>query len=111
MELGNPKRTPSQWKARIVNDDLPVTLEEYTAGTLIRMMGALVELVDCTRHIEGMLGAMDEACAREDPDYAGSADVREALWKQRRARAALAENPEASAIAAQVRDALAPGRR
>jgi hypothetical protein len=111
MGLLDGKKTPAEWKALLVSEALPVTLDEYVAGSIIRMLGALIQISEATLHIEGMLGAMDDTCARNDPDYAGSALVREALWKQRRALAALAENPEAAAVAAQVRDALAPGLR
>lgn len=79
------KLTPAQWKERLAQENTAITLDEYVAGAIIRMAGSVQESALATRHIEGMLGAIDESFSRHDEQYAGSATVREALDTRRRA--------------------------
>jgi len=77
------KLTPAQWKERLITENTPITLEEYHAGAIIRLMGQMIEATQALSHLEGMLGAIDEAFSRHDANYAGSSKIREALHQQR----------------------------
>lgn len=65
-----------------------VTLTEYMAGCLSRILGAMNESTMSARHTEGMVGAMDQfaesLAERAAIPYASSAKVREALDANRR---------------------------
>jgi len=82
------KRTPAQWVEYLSQEQTPVTLSEFMAGCLSRLLGAQAEATAAGRHTEGMLGAIDqfaaELAARSQIPYAASAKVREALDAQRR---------------------------
>lgn len=85
------KRTPAQWTEYLSLESTPVTITEYMAGCLSRLLGAQVAATQAAEHTEGMLGAMDEMFSRHDPGYAASGKVREALDAKRDADRALAE--------------------
>jgi hypothetical protein len=80
---GTEKRTPAEWKERLTLASTPVTLDEYVAGVLLHLAGSALQTRDAAEHLEGMLGAIDDAIGRHDPDYARSATVRAALDRQR----------------------------
>lgn len=102
------KLTPAQWKERLAQENTAITLDEYVAGAIIRMAGSVQESALATRHIEGMLGAIDESFSRHDEQYAGSATIREALDARRRALSELTgAHPDIAAVLSAVA-ALAP---
>jgi hypothetical protein len=80
------KRTPAEWKELLAREHTPVTLDEYVAGVLLRLAGAALETAEASQHLEGMVGAIDDAFDRHDDDYAGSATVRAALDRARDVR-------------------------
>lgn len=86
--LGGTKKTPAQWTRYLDDDTSPVTLDEYMAGCLSRILGCLIESTQAARHTEGMIGALDDAVRQVSPkigvDYAASGEVRGALDAQRR---------------------------
>lgn len=86
--MAQVKRTPKSWTHYLADDDNPVTLEEYTAACLSRILGAVVEGAFAARHTEGMIGAIDQfaegLAERSGLPYASSAKVREALDRKRR---------------------------
>lgn len=97
--LGGPKRTPAQWTRYLDDETNVVTLDEYMAGCLARILGCMIETSNAARHTEGMIGALDDAMRQVAPrmgvDYAASGEVRAALDRarheqdQRREQAAL----------------------
>src|SRR4051812_48347095 len=82
------KRTPTAWTEFLNRTEEPVTLDEYIAGCLSRILAYTVESAQAARHFEGMLGAFDEYNAilaqMQGLPYAGSKTVREALDEKRR---------------------------
>jgi hypothetical protein len=92
--MSDEKRTPKQWTEWLSLESTPVTLEEYMAGCLSRMLGAQIAAAQAAEHTEGMVGAIDqlaEAIARRaDLPYASSGEVRAALDRQRDERRRLA---------------------
>lgn len=83
------RMTPKAWTKYLSNDEQPVTLAEYQAGCISRILGCLIESMQATQHLEGMVGAMDDLLGRTNPDYASSGKQREALAAQREELAAL----------------------
>lgn len=77
------KRTPEDWQRLLSAESTPLTLDEYVAKVLIHQSGMILEAMLALQHLEGMVGAIDDAFNRHDSEYAGSATVREALDKQR----------------------------
>ena len=77
------KRTPEDWQRLLSADSTPLTLDEYKAKVIIHQNGMILEAMLALQHLEGMVGAIDDAFNRHDSEYAGSATVREALDKQR----------------------------
>ena len=104
------KKTPAEWKDYLTRESSPLTLEEYIGGILLRLAYHLMESSQALQHLEGMVGAIDDAVDRSDPEYAGSAVVREALHTHRRALAELADHPDTARLAGNIRAALALGR-
>lgn len=96
------KRTPAAWVEHLSREHAPVTLDEFMAGCLARILGALTEATLATQHTEGMIGALDqfaaELAARSGIEYAASAKVREALDAQRDAQRRLAADERARAL-------------
>jgi hypothetical protein len=89
------KRTPRAWSEYLSAEHQDVTLTEYMAACLARILGCLVESTQATAHVEGMLGAIDEMCSRLDAEYKRDGEVRAALDRQRdscRAMAAAERN-------------------
>jgi hypothetical protein len=88
------KRTPKQWTEYLSMENNPVSLDEYVAGCVSRLLGAQTEATLAATHTEGMVGAIDqlaEAIARRaDLPYASSGEVRAALDRQRDERRRLA---------------------
>lgn len=86
--LGGSKRTPAQWTRYLDDETTPVTLDEYAAGCLARILGCMIESTQAARHTEGMVGALDDAVRQVAPrigvDYAASGEVRRALDRHRR---------------------------
>jgi hypothetical protein len=82
------KRTPKSWTHYLADEDNPVTLDEYMAGCLSRILGAVIEGASASRHTEGMIGAIDQfaegLAQRSGLPYASSGAVREALDARRR---------------------------
>lgn len=82
------KRTPADWTRYLSSEDAPVTITEYMAGCLSRILGCLTESTAAVRHVEGMVGAMDAALENSmlsaGKPYPSSAVVREALDAHRR---------------------------
>jgi len=77
------RRTPAQWTEYLANEQTPVTITEYMAGCLSRLLGSQIAATQAAEHTEGMLGAMDEMFSRHDAGYAASGKVREALDARR----------------------------
>lgn len=77
------KRTPAEWTEYLALEHAPVTITEYMAACLSRMLGAQIAAAQAAEHTEGMIGAIDEMFSRMDPLYAGDGKVREALDKRR----------------------------
>ena len=77
------KRTPAQWVEYLSQEQQPVTLSEFMAGCLSRLLGAQIAATQAAEHMEGMLGAIDEMFSRHDPAYKGDGTVRAALDEQR----------------------------
>jgi hypothetical protein len=83
MFRGSEKRIPEDWKHLLEAESIPMTLDQYMAKVLIHQTGMLLDAMLSLQHLEGMVGAIDDAFDRHDSDYAGSAAFREALDKQR----------------------------
>ncbi len=81
------RRTPAQWTEYLAQEHSPVTITEYMAGCLSRLLGAQLAATQAAEHTEGMLGAIDqfaEAMATHAGlPYAASGKVRAALDEQR----------------------------
>ena len=96
------KRTPAEWVEYLGREHSPVTITEFMAGCLSRLLGAQIEATKAAEHTEGMLGALDrfaaEVAARSGIEYAGSSAVREALDVQRDEWRRLAAEQRARAI-------------
>lgn len=90
------KRTPAQWTEYLALESNPVTLDEYMAGCLSRILGAVTEGALAAQHTEGMVGAIDQLAAglaeRSGLPYASSGEVRAALDRTRDERRRLAAN-------------------
>jgi len=85
--MSDEKRTPQQWTEYLAMESNPVTLDEYVAGCLSRMLGATVAAAQAAEHTEGMLGAIDQLAeqlaANAGIAYASSGAVRAALDARR----------------------------
>lgn len=77
------RRTPRQWVDYLKSEEQPVTLEEFAAGCLSRILGCLVESTQALQHVEGMVGAVDDLLGKTHPEYASSGGERAALAEQR----------------------------
>jgi hypothetical protein len=81
------KRTPKQWTEYLSMESNPVTLDEYVAGCVSRLLGAQIEATLAATHTEGMLGALDDFAAvmaeRAGLPYARSGDARARLARDR----------------------------
>jgi 23S rRNA A2030 N6-methylase RlmJ len=61
-----------------------MTLAEYQAGCISRMVGATEAAATALLHLESMVGAIDDLMYKTNPQvYAGSGTVRKALAEQR----------------------------
>lgn len=96
------KRTPAQWTEYLAQEHNPVTLTEYMAGCLSRLLGAQIAATAAAEHTEGMLGARDQLDAmlaeRNGLPYAASSTVRAALDAQRDEHRRLAAEQRAKAL-------------
>lgn len=96
------KRTPAAWTEYLAQEHQEVTITEYLAGCLSRLLGAQYEATAAAQHTEGMLGAIDqfasELAARSQIPYAASATVRAALDAQRDERRRLAAEERNKAL-------------
>lgn len=94
---GAETRTPKQWTEYLALESNPVTLDEYMAGCLSRILGAVSEGAQAAQHTEGMLGAIDQlaeqVAANSGIAYASSGDVRAALDARRNELRRLAGRP------------------
>lgn len=99
------KLTPAQWVEYLSREHSPVTLTEFMAGCLSRMLGAQIEATKAARHTEGMLGAIDQfaenLAARSGIPYASSGKVREALDAKRDADREIEAEQRRKAITSQ----------
>jgi hypothetical protein len=81
------KRTPKQWAEYLGQEEQPITLLEYMAGCLGRMLSLQSSATQAAEHTEGMLGAIDQLseqiAERSGLPYASSAKVRQALDERR----------------------------
>jgi hypothetical protein len=81
--IGPTRRTPRQWVEYLSQEEQPVTLDEYIAGCLGRILGAQTVATQAAEHTEGMLGAIDglaeQIASRSGLPYASSGAVRAAL--------------------------------
>ena len=81
------KRTPLQWTEYLAQEHSPVTITEYMAGCLSRLLGAQLAATQAAEHTEGMVGAIDQFAAamaqHAGLPYAASGKVRAALDAQR----------------------------
>ncbi len=81
------KRTPAQWTEYLAQEHSPITITEYMAGCLSRLLGAQLAATAAAEHTEGMIGAIDDfashLAARAALPYAAGAKVRAALDEQR----------------------------
>lgn len=78
------RKSPKEWTELLGLDNRPVTLEEYQAAIASRALGAQFEAAAALKHLEGMIGAMDDFLMTMYPQYyPGSAKIRKALEAQR----------------------------
>jgi hypothetical protein len=78
------RKSPKEWTELLGLDSRPVTLEEYQAAIASRALGAQFEAAAALKHLEGMIGAIDDFLAQAYPGlYPGSAKIRKALEAQR----------------------------
>lgn len=81
------KRTPQAWTEYLAQEHQPITLDEYVAGVLARLLGAQIEATRAAEHTEGMVGAIDQLASglaeRSGLPYAASEEVRAALDARR----------------------------
>jgi len=81
------RKTPAEWVEYLGREHSPVTLMEFMAGCLARILGAQIEATQAAAHTEGMVGAIDQLAAglaeRSGLPYAASGTVRAALDRQR----------------------------
>jgi hypothetical protein len=78
------RKSPKEWTELLSLDNRPVTLEEYQAAIASRALGAQFEAAAALKHLEGMVGAIDDFLAQAYPGlYPGSAKIRKALEAQR----------------------------
>jgi hypothetical protein len=81
------KRTPKQWTEYLSMENNPVSLDEYVAGCVSRLLGATVEATLAAQHTEGMVGALDDFAAimadRAGIPYARSGGERARLARDR----------------------------
>lgn len=107
--MSDEKRTPKQWVEYLSMESNPVTLQEFMAGCLSRMLGAQVEATQAAAHTEGMIGAIDQLAAglaeRSGIPYASSGAVRAALDAQRDEQRRLAAEQRAAALNGATSDA------
>jgi hypothetical protein len=100
--MTSEKRTPQQWTEYLAMDSNPVTLDEYMAACLSRLLGAQLAATAAAEHTEGMVGAIDQFAAglaeRSGMAYASSGKVREALDEQRDTRRRLAAEARQTAL-------------
>lgn len=64
-----PMHSPKWWTHYLSNDEGEFTLEEYRAACEARGLGALVEIAQAIRHLEGMYGTLDDHLSKINPDY------------------------------------------
>lgn len=84
------KKLPGSWAKVFENELEPISVQEYQAGCLGRLLTLNVSMMQSLLHLEGMLGAQDQynalvAKAMGMP-YADSEEVREALAMYRAAK-------------------------
>lgn len=83
MDKDEVRKVPKEWTEWLSLESQPVTLLEYMAGCLSRLLGAQIEATNAARHMEGMAGAregFDEAVAeRMGIRYTPSFEVKKAL--------------------------------
>lgn len=95
------KRTPAAWTEYLAQEHQPVTLTEYMAACLSRLLGAQIEATQAASHTEGMVGAIDQLAAalsgRMGLPYAASAEVRTALDRARDERKLKLNDPDRGA--------------
>ena len=81
------KKTPKEWAEYLGREHEPITLMEYMAGCLGRLVSLQAAGTAAVEHTEGMIGALDslaEYIAKSSGiPYASSGTVREALDIQR----------------------------
>lgn len=87
------KKTPAQWAEYLSSEHTPVTLDEYMAGCLARILWLMLESTKSAQHTEGMIGALDQFASdmakRSGISYARTAKDREALQRWRDDQVAL----------------------
>lgn len=90
------RKSPKEWTELLSLENRAITLEEYRAGIDSRVLGAVTDMTLALRHLETMVGAMDDFLTKSYPGlYAGSGEIRKALAEQRaREMKALVENME-----------------
>jgi hypothetical protein len=54
------RKSPKEWTELLGLDNRPVTLEEYQAAVASRALGAQFEAAAALKHLEGMIGAIDD---------------------------------------------------
>lgn len=93
------KRTPRQWAEYFGQEEQAITLTEYMAGCLGRLLTLQVAATQAAEHTEGMLGALDQfaeqVAERSGLPYAGSGKIRQLLDEQRDAARRIAAQAEA----------------
>jgi hypothetical protein len=88
------KRTPKGWTEYLAQEENPVTLSEYMAACLSRILGCMVETAQATGHAEGMLGRFETYLQRRDRLFGLSTPEADALLAREdveRERAAIQE--------------------
>lgn len=63
------KRTPAQWTEYLGQEHNTVTITEYMAACLSRILGAQIETAQAVAHTEGMIGTLDEFLDGTDKRY------------------------------------------
>lgn len=57
--LGGPKKTPAEWTAYLASETRPVTLWEYIAACLSRLLGAQIAATEAAEGAEGVVRRLD----------------------------------------------------
>lgn len=103
--------TPAQWSEVYALEQIPMSREDYLAGTQARILGVLIEILHAVKHTEGMTASHDDFMARYAQvlglPYLPSEEVQTSLREHRLALYEVAK--EQMELASDKREQLAAG--